>query len=266
MPLRRHRESLEQLWAAYHRRRYVSPDPLQFLYDYDDPADREVVGLIASSLAYGRVAQILRSVSVVLDRLGPRPARFVRDAPATQLRRSFADFRHRFCNGRNIAGLLSAAGRGIGQYGSLGACFAAGQSRDSSTVISAMGAFVETMQTFSGHSCSHLLPDPAKGSACKRLNLFLRWMVRRDDVDPGGWENVSPAQLVIPLDVHMHRIARAFGATRRAQPNLRAALEVTEAFGRVCPEDPVRYDFCLTRLGIRPEATVDSFLRSCGVL
>ena len=101
----------------------------------------------------------------------------------------------------------------------------------------------------------HLLSDPARGSTCKRLHLYLRWMVRTDAVDPGGWTAVRPAQLLVPVDVHMHRIGRALGFTRRAQPSGRATEDITAAFRRLSPDDPVRYDFALTRLGIRERVT-----------
>ena len=96
-------------------------------------------------------------------------------------------------------------------------------------------------------------PDPAAGSACKRLHLFLRWMVRSDDVDPGPWTSVPAGKLVIPLDTHLHRLAAKLGATRRRSADRTTALEITEAFRRIRPDDPVRYDFALTRLGIRPD-------------
>ena len=109
-----------------------------------------------------------------------------------------------------------------------------------------------------------MLPCPSRGSACKRLNLYMRWMVRRDDIDLGGWDRVPASKLVVPLDTHMHRIALAFGATRRKQANLRTALELTAAFRAIAPDDPVRYDFALTRFGIRSDMDVEAFLRQCG--
>ncbi len=125
-----------------------------------------------------------------------------------------------------------------------------------------MGAMVEEIAG-GGVACGRLLCHPAAGSACKRLNLYLRWMVRRDDVDPGGWTGVSPARLVIPLDVHMHRIGRGLGLTQSRYANLRTALEITAAFRRIAPDDPVRYDFALTRLGIRSDTDLEGFLARC---
>lgn len=251
MPLRPHADMLEGLYRDLNRRCYVHPDPLEFLYDYDDPADREVVGLLASSLACGRVAQILKSVRYVLRRMGPRPARFLRNASEASLGRDFAGFRHRFSDGANVSAMLLGAAGVIERYGSLRNCFAAGLHDSDETVLPALSAFVRELS--GAGRCGHLLPDPAGRSACKRSNLFLRWMVRCDDVDPGGWDAVPAAKLIVPLDTHMHRIGLALGATRRKTADMRTALEITDAFRRIMPEDPVRYDFALTRLGIRSD-------------
>ncbi len=251
MPLRRHVEMLEDLYDRLNRRRYVHPDPLEFLYEYDDPADREVVGLVASSLAYGRVAQILKSVRCVLGRMGPGPVRFLQDVSEASLQRDFTGFRHRFATGENVSAMLLGVKRVIDRYGSPGSCFIAGMGPGDETVLPALSLFVRELN--GEGRCGHLLPDPARGSACKRMNLFLRWMVRADEIDPGGWGAVPAAKLIVPLDTHMHRIALTLGATRRKSADMRTAMEITDAFRRISPGDPVRYDFALTRLGIRSE-------------
>lgn len=255
-------ERLEELYRRYNRREFVHPDPLEFLYRYDDPLERELVGLVASSLAYGRVAQILRSVDVVLARLGPSPRGFVLGATRGGLEAALAGFKHRFTTGTQLAGVLWGARSVILEYGSLGAFFSEVFDGD---MLAAQERFVEGLLSSAGipRPC-YLLPSPACGSACKRLNLYLRWMVRRDEVDPGGWGGVPAASLIVPTDTHMHRIALALGLTRRRQADLRAALEITGAFREIAPEDPVRYDFALTRLGIRDDADADAFPRACG--
>jgi uncharacterized protein (TIGR02757 family) len=120
-------------------------------------------------------------------------------------------------------------------------------------VLPALKALAAELRRGGAAGCGHLLPDPGKGSACKRLHLFLRWMVRRDAVDPGGWEPSLAGKLLVPLDVHMHRICLALGATRRKSADLRAAVEATRAFRRIRPDDPARYDFALARLGMDGE-------------
>lgn len=119
--------------------------------------------------------------------------------------------------------------------------------------MDALESFCNELRMAAGRRLSFFLPTPSGKSACKRLNLFLRWMVRRDEVDPGVWHDVPQSKLVVPLDVHMHGIARYLGFTHRKRADMRAALEVTAAFRRFAPEDPVRYDFALTRFGIREE-------------
>ena len=252
--------TLDRLYLELNRREYVHPDPLEFLYGYATAADREVVALVAGSLAYGRVKQILRSVSVVLDMLGPCPAAYIMKTRPSRLGQRLAGFKHRFTTGEQMAALLTGAGRIIADYGSLHACFGEGAAGDGETVLPALGAFVAKIAETAGSDCGHLLPDPARGSACKRLNLMLRWLVRRDDVDPGGWTCVRPEQLVVPLDTHMHRIALAMGLTKRKAGDIRTALEVTNAFRHICPTDPVKYDFALTRLGIRDDVPMPEFL------
>ncbi|MGE5842450.1 MAG: TIGR02757 family protein [Deltaproteobacteria bacterium] len=246
----RFKEKLEALYSTYNRRCYVHPDPLEFLYDFRDPLDVEVVGFIASSLAYGNVKQILRSVSAVLTSMGPRPSVFLLNSSSSRLEDAFSGFKHRFTTAEDLVRLLWGARLVIEKHGSLQNCFLSRLLEDDRTVVPAVSAFVE--EAFP-EGCDFLIPTPARGSACKRLNLFLRWMVRRDDVDPGGWDGVPPSKLLVPLDTHMHRIATALGLTKRKQADLRTAIEITEAFRKLCPADPVRYDFVLTRFGIRKD-------------
>lgn len=258
-----HADSLERLYRELNRRRYVHPDPLEFLYEYDDPDDRQVVALVASSLAYGRVKQILRSVAAVLAELGPQPARSLAEMSPSRLRRALAGFKHRFSTGEHVAALLLGAKRLMRQFGSLKACFNQGLSPADETILPALRQFVSRIAEAAGGECGHLLPDPACRSACKRLNLMLRWLVRRDDVDPGGWTCVGSEKLIVPLDTHMHKISLALGMTARRSADMRTALEVTAAFREISPGDPARYDFALTRLGIRDDRELPAFLARC---
>jgi len=200
----------------------------------------------------------------VLDRMGP-PARFLKRSSESALFRTFCDFQHRFTTGEEMAALLYGAKRASGRHGSLLACFESGLGDSDETVLGVLSAFVAELSEPSGGRCGSLLASPADGSACKRLNLFLRWLVRRDEVDPGGWESVGAARLVIPLDVHIHRICRTLGLTRRNTADMRTALEITRAFRLIWPGDPIRYDFSLSRLGIRKDADPERFFNCCRV-
>jgi uncharacterized protein (TIGR02757 family) len=244
--------TLDALYDRCTRRECVGDDPVRFLYDYADPADREVVALIASSLAYGRVKSIRASVADALARLGDRPARTVFDEPPRRLAGRLGGFRHRFCSGEHLAALLAGARRVMRTAGSLGEAMSEAIAPDHETLLPALGSLVERLDP--ERRCGHLLAVPRRRSACKRLHLMLRWLVRRDAVDPGGWDGSWRRLLVVPLDTHMHRIARALEWTERRSADARTAIEVTRSLARACPDDPVRYDFALTRLGICPRA------------
>jgi uncharacterized protein (TIGR02757 family) len=256
------KEVLEELYSKYNRRECAHPDPVVFLYPYDDPLDREIVALVAASLAYGRVAQIHRSVSSVLGRM-PSPSAFLKRATGKSLESTFAGFKHRFTTGEELARMLVGIKRLVSRHGSLRRSFAARLKKNHDTVIPALALFVEELKGCAGDTPSSLIPSPEAGSACKRFHLFLRWMVRTDEVDPGGWEEVPASKLVVPLDTHMHRICRYLKLTHRRQADARTACEITEAFRRVVPEDPVRYDFALTRLGMRGDRHVGAFVGRC---
>jgi uncharacterized protein (TIGR02757 family) len=255
------KEKLDSLFRKYHRRDLVHPDPLVFLYDYKDFKDREVVALIASSLAYGRVSQIMKSVSVVLDEMGSSPYLFVMHTSSKEMRATFKNFRHRFTTGAELFHMLWAVRTAVERYGSLQECFCSGLRKTDETVLPALAHFVNSLGLPKSGCRKGFLPSPDGGSACKRWHLFLRWMVREDDIDPGGWDRVPRSKLIIPLDTHMHRIALGLSLTSRKQADQRTALEITRAFSEILPEDPVRYDFVLTRFGIRRDMDMSELKR-----
>jgi len=237
---------------------------LEFLYSYPDIQNREVVGLIASSLAYGKVKQILKSVSSVLDIMNPSPYRFLMNSNYTSLCNAFEGFTHRFASGAQLAALLWGAKNVMAQFGSLNGCFVENLSSDDKTIIPAMTFFAK-MLTAGKNKPGHLVALPEKGSACKRLNLFLRWMVRKDSVDPGGWADVPLSKLIVPLDTHMHKIGLQLGFTSKKQASMQAALEITDGFKKIVPDDPVKYDFSLTRFGIRKGMDMNSLLSQLSI-
>ncbi|MFO7554479.1 MAG: TIGR02757 family protein [Desulfobacterales bacterium] len=247
---------LDNLYLRYNQHKYIHPDPIEFLYLYSDIRDREIAGLIASSLAYGRVKQILKSVSYVLNIMAPSPYLFLKNSTHASLQNAFKSFTHRFANGDHLAGLLQNVKNVVAQYGSLNECFIRGVSTDDTTLIPALNCFA-TALTNGNSNPGHLIALPEKGSACKRMNLFLRWMVRKDDIDPGGWNGVPMSKLIIPLDTHMHKISLKWDLTSRQQANMRTALEITSGFRQIVPDDPVKYDFVLTRFGIRDDMHID---------
>ncbi|MBI5562990.1 MAG: TIGR02757 family protein [Deltaproteobacteria bacterium] len=241
---------------------YLPSDPLEFVHGYRTPEDREVAGLIASSLAYGRVEGIRRSVGAVLGAMGKSPAAFAMRFDPARDRAAFAGFVHRFNRAADIRCLVWFARRMMEEAGSIGAFFTKG-CPEGAEMKEALAAFSENVLGI-GHGGAYpgrglpkdagvrfFFPSPKDGSACKRLNLYLRWMVRRGDaLDFGIWKEVDPARLIVPLDTHIARISSNLGLTKRSTPGWKMAAEVTAALKRLDPHDPVKYDFALTRLGI----------------
>ncbi len=229
----------------------IHPDPLEFVLRYPDPLDQEIVGLIASSFAVGRVSSILAALDSILSRLGPPRRTIIESAPGdfTSL---FDGFTYRFYRAEHLAGLLCGMRDVLKRHGTLERCFARSLSVSGGSMLGALDEFVAEIQ-WSSNSEARMLPTPSRGSGCKRLHLFMRWMVRRDTVDPGPWKTISPTILMMPVDVHVHRLARTVGITTRKAADARTCEEITEFFRTIAPHDPVRYDFALSRLGIRPE-------------
>ncbi len=241
---------LEKLYTKYNHLCYVSPDPLQFCRPYKYKEQQEIVCLIAASFAYGNVKQIIKAVNNILLNLGPRPKDFLLKTTKPELKKMFKNFKYRFTTGAETADFLWAISQTVKEYGSFENLFLKFYKPNKD--------FVFALKNFAAHLRSYgdintLIPNPAKNSALKRLNLFLRWCVRCDEVDLGCWKGVNCADLLIPLDVHMHRAAKALGLTKRNQADLKTALEISANLAKINPQDPIKYDFCLTRFGIRPD-------------
>jgi len=240
---------LDRQYRHYHRPEFIGTDPLAFVYRYNEDRDREVVGLIAASLAYGNVTSINNSISRILSLLGPSPAATLAGMSRLDVRSLLGGFRHRWTSAIAMADFLGDIQSVIGEYGGLGRAFSFFDKPDQ-PIAATLALWVDRLHAGRNLHPKELLADPGRMSACKRLHLYLRWMVRSDAIDPGCWRGVNPARLMIPLDTHVFGFARAAGFTRRKVPDGRAVDEITEQFRRICPEDPVRYDFALTRPGI----------------
>jgi uncharacterized protein (TIGR02757 family) len=255
------RRRLNALYARYDQR-FVNPDPLEFPRQESHDADREIVGFLASALAYGGVGQIKRSVARVRSVLGDRPASAIRALEPKRLLRSLEGFRHRFNDGRDVACLLLLLKGMLDEAGSVQAFFLRGFDATHGDVGPALASFASRALALDrcglygrgrlprGAGVRFFFPSPEDGSACKRLNLYLRWMARHDGVDLGVWGGVPTSHLVIPLDAHIFAIARKAGLSRYRSPGWRMALDITQRLRRLDPEDPVKYDFALHRMGL----------------
>jgi len=256
-------ERLELLYRTYGPE--TAPgDPISLVSRYAEPEDREVAGWIASAFAYGRVETILANVGALLAALGDSPARELdRIGDFRELARErLSGFRHRFHGARDAAALLFAIARARRELGSLRAFFETElrpEERDVGGLLSRVARklvaldyrpVLRSRELPEDSPVRFFFPDPASGSACKRWNLSLRWMVRRDRLDFGLWPGIPADRLVIPTDTHIHLIARRLRLTRRRSADWRTAREITDRLARFDPADPVRFDYALCRIGI----------------
>lgn len=258
-------ELQQTLDALYEARspQHLANDPLSFCHRYADPVDREVAAVIASAFAYGNVVIILRTLESIFSELGPSPRRYVESFDPQQGLRTFSSFKHRFNDGRDLCALLWALRNMIKLAGSVEAFFLRAYDSAAEDLTGALNGYSAAVLTIDYEPVfgtnqipadsyfPFLFPAPAAGSACKRLCMFLRWVVRQNDgIDLGLWHAVSPAQLLIPVDTHISRICRYLGFTSRKAADWRMAREITAALRRLDPADPVKYDFSIAHLGI----------------
>ncbi len=252
-------------------------DPVELPRRYADPADQEVVGLVAAALAYGRADLFRPQAERVLAAMGPRPALFAEALARAPDPAPFAAFRYRFNRPEDVAALVAAAGFVRLERGSLGARFRALFAEASGSpepLRAALARFARELREAppaqallhrrGRRGLLHLLPEPGPGAA-KRWNLYLRWMVRGPDgVDLGAWSGVPPSALVVPLDTHLARIARYLGLTDRSDMSWRTAEEITAALRSIDPADPVRFDFSLCHHGMSGACPVRRDAAKCG--
>jgi uncharacterized protein (TIGR02757 family) len=236
-------------------------DPVHIVRRWSRADDREVVGLCAASLAFGRVASVLQSIERVVAIMGPEPATYVRAFDPRRDGAPFADIVHRWIRGADLVALVWVMKQMIDRAGSIEGFFLEGydpavpdleQAIDSfstrALALDLTAAYGGTLPTRPG--VCYFFPRPSAGSACKRLNLFLRWMVRRDALDLGAWTGIPPAKLLVPLDTHVIRVGRCLRLTRRTSPGWLMARDITASLRRLDAADPVKYDFAICHLGM----------------
>lgn len=275
MDVRKLKPLLDDLYKKYSDS-YLESDPVYFPHQYKKPEDIEIAGLIASSLAYGKVDLFKPKIAYILKIMGASPSSYITTFnPAREKR--LDSFVYRFNRGQDIIHLLSVIKKVIETNGSIRSFFIDGYSDKDPDIENALYSFVQRIlemdcrEAFPDGRLSdgfrHLFPMPGKG-ACKRLNMYLRWMVRKDSVDFGLWKEIPPSKLVMPIDTHVARLSRYIGLSKRKSTDWRMAKEVTEALKKLDPKDPVKYDFALSRLGILNECPArkdEKKCRECGI-
>ena len=249
------REPLERLYRDFDYAARVERDAIRFPLRYADPRDREVVALLTACLAYGRVDLFGRQLDRVLAAMELSPAAFVAGFNPRRDGAAFADFIYRFNRPRDLAAFCVAARDLLARHGTLEKVFLAGDPDERGPIGPPLERFVRAFldadlsDVFPRGRLSrgyrHLFPVPSAGGPCKRMHLFLRWMVRREPPDFGLWTSVSPARLLMPIDTHVENMSRAIGLTRRRSRNWRMAEEITARLALIDGADPVKYDFAL---------------------
>lgn len=251
-------ETIEGIYRTYHVPRFLEMDPLVSVRRLEGCREREIGGLVAACLSYGRVEIIIRNFERLRILVGGSFHAFAVESIYAKKKRMLDGFKHRFNGGDDIALLLEAVRSVHKTHGSLEALFESFLREEHISIQHALDGFVgELRHRAAGiggtgrSSFEHMLSSPHAKSACKRLNMYLRWMVRPDDgIDMGVWKKVSPALLVMPVDAHVGRVSRALGLTKRTVADWRMAQEITARLKKVDPLDPVKYDFSLCRYGM----------------
>ncbi len=254
---------LDRLYAGFNHPDSAT-DPIQIVRRFDRPDDREIMGFCAAALAFGRVSSVLQSIERVLAVMGPRPAAYVRHFDPKRDGPGFTGIVHRWTRERDLVALMWVLRQMLDRAGSIEGFFVEGDDPQAEDVAAGLDRFstralaLDLRQVYGRASAAarsrlgvcYFFPRPSAGSGCKRLNLFLRWMVRRDALDLGVWSRVSPARLIVPLDTHVIRVGRCLQLTGRTSPGWPMAREITTALRQIDPEDPVKYDFALCHLGM----------------
>lgn len=248
--------------------RHLQNDPLSFCHRYTDSVEQEIVGVLASSFAYGKVSSIKKSLEKILTVMSPSPRSFIESYDPRADLSDLHDFKHRFNDFRDLSALFLALRTMLDQAGSVRAYFMRSYDESAVDLSSSISDFssavlrMDYSRVFGSQSIpansyfSFFFPSPSSGSACKRLCMFLRWMVRpADGIDLGLWREIPPAKLIIPVDAHIQRISRLLGLTARRNADWRMAQEITTALKEFDPDDPVKYDFSLCHIGISDGCT-----------
>jgi uncharacterized protein (TIGR02757 family) len=251
---------LESLYQDYNREASAA-DPVHLVRPFPDAADREIAGFCASALAFGRVGSVINSITTLFGIIGPRPARYVLgfdpSAPHPELRAMV----HRWTRGVDLVALLWVLRQMLEQAGSVEGFFLTGYANEHEDVGPALDSFstralaLDLRRAYGRRlptrpGVCYFFPRPSAGSACKRLNLFLRWMIRSDEIDLGVWTQLPASKLVVPLDTHILRLGKCLRLTRYNSAGWRMAADITSSLRALDPVDPVRFDFSLCHVGM----------------
>ena len=244
---------LNEAARRYNTPDFIASDPISVPHRFSGLQDREIAGFWAATLAWGQRKTIIQSASRLVELMDGAPLDFMLRHEEKD-RERFLDFKHRTFQATDTLWFLEFFQQFYRRHTSLETAFARHLQPGDSTIEQALRGFHRDFfdHPYAPDRTRKHVATPERGSTCKRLNMFLRWMVRQDSagVDFGVWKNIRPAQLLIPLDVHVERVARRLGLLQRKQTDWHSVLELTENLRALDPEDPVKYDYALFGLGV----------------
>jgi len=241
---------LDDLYFRY-KRKYSSVDPVWNLHKFSDAKDIEIIGLITSCYAYGQVNLINNFIGKLLNRIGNKPHEFTINFTKRKDKKYLSGLGYRFHTADDLVNLIQSLRTALDSYLSLQNLFVKNYSEEHNNIIPALSSFSAKLNHNVKNNkreksyFAYLLPDPLQGSTCKRLMLFLRWMVRKDEIDFGIWDKIPPAKLIMPVDVHISRVAKKLMLVKRKSVDLKFAVELTGRLKKIDNADPVKYDFSL---------------------
>lgn len=253
------KERLDYHYRAFDKTQ-ISPDPLETLHKYADPNDIEAIGFISSVFAYGNVRQILSILQKIEEIINNKPYDFIINYDYGKDSEAFKGIKHRFYTDSDIADLFSILHKVYVSYGSLKKMFFLYYFENDENIKESLSRFSTNLLSLAingkkaiapTEGLSFMFPDPMKGSACKRMNLFLRWMIRKDELDFGLWREIPKNKLVIPVDTHIAKVCSCLNLTSKKNVSWKMAEEITEKLRAFDPEDPVKYDFAICHIGMR---------------
>jgi len=251
------KQKLDHLYKTFDKTK-LEPDPLQFSHLFKDEKEIEVMAFIASVFAYGNVKQIINSLNTFLLIAKNQPYEFISNISTTK--NLPTNFVHRFYSTKDILHLFQLLNSAYHEFGSLKKLFLTGYNSEEVNLKNGITNFNQYFLTKAQKEFKKLsrgmifmFPLPEKGSACKRMNLFLRWMVRKDELDFGLWKEIPTSKLIIPVDTHIARICKQLKLTKRKNVSWKMAEEITENLKEFDPNDPVKYDFAICHIGMRKQ-------------
>jgi uncharacterized protein (TIGR02757 family) len=248
------KEKLDNLYHSY-KHKFSSKDPVWNLHRFSNEKDIEILGLITSAYAYGSVDQINRFINILLKKIGNKPYEFTVNFGKQKDKKLLNDMYYRFNTGGDLINLFSSINKTLIKHASLKNAFMINYHSSHENIVSALTGFINEL-SLNGKSAQadkyyhYLIPSPLNGSTCKRMNLFLRWMVRRDDIDLGLWNEVDTSKLLMPVDTHIARISKKLRLVKRKSVDLKFSIELTNRLKKFDAADPVKYDFALCHAGI----------------